>query len=76
MNANTKEIFYSNGYTGTAKYCPEDSLWVGHVEGTRDLIIFGAETLAEAKKDFEEAVDGYLKVCEKVGITPEQPEFN
>ena len=78
MNTNIKaeSTFQSMGYTGTARYSPEDQLWVGRLAGTEDSVIFGGESLEEAKRDFEAAVILYSEICEKVGKAPEQPEFN
>ena len=45
----------------------------GRVIGLRDGINFRGETVAEARKSFEESVDAYLEFCESRGEAPEKP---
>jgi predicted HicB family RNase H-like nuclease len=61
------------GYAARIEYSDEDGCFVGHIAGIRDVIGFHGETVAELRTAFEEAVDDYLEVCEKLGQPPNKP---
>ena len=62
------------GYSGTVEYDESVGYLVGKVQGlNKALILYEGETVEELKKDFEEAVDDYLKTCEQEGLEPEKP---
>lgn len=71
MSAN---IMHYKGYPALVEYSSEDGCLVGRVLGIRDIIGFHGESVAEAEKDFREAVDFYLASCKRRGKEPNRPE--
>jgi predicted HicB family RNase H-like nuclease len=61
------------GYAAKIEYSPVDGCLVGRLMGIQDVIAFHGDSVAEIHKAFEEAVDDYLDMCEKVGQTPQKP---
>ena len=61
------------GYSARIEYSDEDSCFVGHIAGIRDVVGFHGEAVNELKAAFEEAVDDYLETCKKVGKQPQKP---
>jgi predicted HicB family RNase H-like nuclease len=61
------------GYIARIEYSDEDGCFVGHMAGTSYVVGFHAETVAELRSAFEEAVDDYLETCEKIGRSPQKP---
>lgn len=58
------------GYIPLIRYSEEDGCFIGAVAGlNRHSITFEGETEAEARKDFERAIDFYLETTP----TPEKP---
>lgn len=60
-------------YTARIEYSDEDSCFVGHIAGIRDVVGFHGESVAELRTAFEEAVDDYLETCAQLGRTPQKP---
>ncbi len=62
------------GYTGKIDYSEEEKTFFGKVLGLRrDGIIFEGDSVFEIQKDFEDAIDHYLKHCKESGFEPEKP---
>jgi predicted HicB family RNase H-like nuclease len=61
------------GFAARVEYSEDDGCFVGHVAGIRDMIGFHGESVAELRTAFEEAVDDYLKTCEKLGRESNHP---
>lgn len=62
------------GYTGSVEYSEEDKCLFGKVQGmAKDSITYEGSTVEELTKDFEEAIDDYLTLCEDKGIEPRKP---
>lgn len=61
------------GYAARIEFSSEDECFVGHIAGIQDTVGFHGESVAELKAAFEEAVEDYLKTCERVGKTPQKP---
>lgn len=61
------------GYTARIAYDERDNIFVGRILGTRGIISFHGETVAELKAGFELAVKDYLADCKREGVHPEQP---
>lgn len=61
------------GYAARIDYSDEDSCFIGHIAGIKDIIGFHAESVKELRAAFEEAVDDYLATCEKSGRAPQRP---
>ena len=62
------------GYSGTVEYDESVNLLVGKVLGLRNaLLLYEGENIESLRTDFENAIDFYLKDCEKDGVEPEKP---
>ena len=61
------------GYTGFTEKDDEAGIWFGRVIGIRDVITFKAETMEQARKEFEISVDDYLEFCQELNREPEPP---
>ena len=66
-----KQLNYK-GYTGSIEYSREDDLFYGKVPGIQSLISYEGKTGKDLEKDFQEAIDEYLKTCKLNGSTPEK----
>lgn len=55
------------GYAARLEYREEDSLFVGHIAGIRDVVGFHGSSVKELRAAFAEAVDDYLDTCAKLG---------
>ena len=59
-------------YAARIEYSDEDGCFVGHITGIQDIVGFHGESVAELRAAFEEAVDDYLEMCEKLGRVPQK----
>ena len=60
------------GYIGTVGYSEEDKVFFGKIEGIKGLINFEGSSVDELERDFHEAVDSYIELCEAKGIKPQK----
>lgn len=61
------------GYWAIIRYSDEDECFYGKVEGLKNsLILFEGNTVKELKKDFKDAIDEHLKMCEETHTDPER----
>ena len=58
------------GYFGTIECSNEDDVFFGRLIRIRDSVSYDAENMLEMKKTFQEAVDGYLEMCNLEGLKP------
>ena len=66
-------IMKYKGYWAEIKYSDEDECFWGEIEGLKkDLILFEGNSVKELKKDFEDAINHYLKVCKDTNTEPEK----
>ena len=61
------------GYAAAVEFDADDDIFFGHLGGIDDIVGFHADTVAELKAAFREAVDDYIETCAKIGKTPEKP---
>lgn len=61
------------GFTARVEFDAEDEIFFGHLAGITDIIGFHADTVADLKSAFHEAVDDYVETCAKIGKPPEKP---
>ena len=61
------------GYTARVEFDERDSIFVGRVLGTRTIIGFHGETVAQLRAEFEAAVEDFLRDCKEQGVKPEKP---
>ncbi len=61
-------------YMACIEYSDADEEFVGTVVNTsRDEIYFSGKTVAELKKNMQEAVEGHIENCLELGIETEKP---
>ena len=61
------------GYSAHIVQSEEDGYLVGHIEGITDIVGFHADTTSELQEAFEEAVEDYLKTCQRLNKPPQKP---
>ena len=61
------------GYDGSIIHDPEDSLYHGKILGIRDFVIYHGDTPEQAEQVFHQAVDEFLRDCEKSDRQPPKP---
>lgn len=61
------------GYAARVEYDADDEIFVGHLAGIDAIIGFHAETVADLKAAFIEAVDDYIDFCAQRGKSPQKP---
>ncbi|MBK1718603.1 type II toxin-antitoxin system HicB family antitoxin [Thiocystis violacea] len=63
------------GYTARIDFDERDDIFWGKVLGLPDRvsITFHGDTVAELRRDFENAVDDYLSDCAEHGVAPTKP---
>ena len=59
-------------YVAKVEYDALDRIFVGHIQGIRDIVSFHGSTVEGLESAFHEAVDHYLEVCAKIGQTPQK----
>lgn len=60
------------GYRGVVAFDDDAGVFHGEVAGTRDVITFQGESVAELRTAFEESVDAYLEFCAERGRSPDK----
>ena len=60
------------GYAARIDYDADDAIFVGHLAGIRDIVGFHADTVADLRTAFHEAVDDYIATCAKLGKSPQR----
>ena len=60
------------GYHASIEYDAEDNIFVGEVFGITDSLNFHGTSITELKEMFEQSVDNYLELCEKIGKNPDK----
>jgi predicted HicB family RNase H-like nuclease len=59
-------LHYKN-YDGTVEYDHDNQILFGKVLGTTDCLLYEGRSFTKLRKDFEETVDGYIDLCDRVG---------
>lgn len=67
-----KEVMFYKDYIGPVDYSTEDEVFYGELEGINDSISSEGTSVTELKAAFEEAVEGYLELCQLNGKEPEK----
>ena len=60
------------GYAAIVQYDDADGLFFGRLAGIRDGVGFHADTVADLRAAFREAVDDYIEACAKIGKDPQK----
>jgi predicted HicB family RNase H-like nuclease len=68
-----KQTLAYKGYIGSIEASIEDNCLHGKLLFINDLVTYEGKTLAELKKSFRAAVDGYVEMCKEVRRSPEKP---
>jgi len=66
-------LLHYKGYTGEVEFDAEANVLFGRVLGTRDVVTFEGDTVAEVEQAFRDSIDEYLTFCAEQGRTPEKP---
>ena len=61
------------GYHGLVQFDDEAGIFHGDVVGTRDVVTFQGETVAQIRQAFKDSVNCYLAACAKLGHQPSKP---
>jgi len=72
MNITNNYLYYKN-YIGSIAFSNEDAVFHGKILGIKSLISYEGESVKTLIKDFHDAVDDYLDLCEQNGVKPEKP---
>lgn len=67
------DLLEYKGYHGTVNYSQDDRCLIGEVLFINGSIVYAGESVAEITSMFEQAVDGYLQMCQDKGLTPQKP---
>lgn len=67
-----KNLLEYKGYYGSVEFSNEDEILYGKVQGINSLISYEGDSVNSLRKDFEEAVDGYLEYCSQNDLEPEK----
>lgn len=60
------------GYSARVEYDDEDGIFTGRIAGIRDGVGFHADTVADLRQAFHEAVEDYIETCAKIGKPPQR----
>lgn len=60
------------GYAARIDYDAEDEIFFGRIAGITDGIGFHADTVADLKAAFHEAVNDYIETCTRIGTDPQK----
>ncbi|WP_438753665.1 type II toxin-antitoxin system HicB family antitoxin [Pararhizobium sp. O133] len=60
------------GYTARIEFDAADEIFFGKLAGIADGVGFHADTVADLKTAFHEAVDDYIETCAKIGKDPQK----
>lgn len=66
-------LLHYKAYSGQVESDAEANVLFGRVCGTRDVVTFEGETMAEVEQAFRDSVDAYLAFCAEQGRSPEKP---
>lgn len=67
-----KNLMEYKDYYAKIEYSSEDEIFFGSIIGIDDSITFEGKSVPELKKAFQEAVDDYLGMCQKIGREPQK----
>lgn len=67
-------VLESQGYRASVVYDEEDKVFVGHLLGINDIVVFHGDSVEAVKQAMQEAVTDYVETCGRTGKVPEQPE--
>jgi predicted HicB family RNase H-like nuclease len=62
-----KDVIKYGNHSGSVYFSAEDQVFFGRIEGIDDLVTFEGKSVDELMAAFQEAVEDYIALCEKVG---------
>jgi len=65
-------IISYNGYAARLDNDAEDEIFFGRIAGITDGVGFHADTVADLKAAFHEALDDYIEACARIGVNPQK----
>ena len=60
------------GYSARVEYDDEDGIFVGRIAGIRDGVGFHADSVAELREAFHDAVEDYIETCASIDKEPQK----
>ena len=60
------------GYHASVEYDADDDIFIGEAFGIADSLNFHGASARELKKMFEQSIDNYLDLCQKIGKNPDK----
>ena len=67
------ELLEYKNYYGSVLFSAEDDLLYGKLIGLRDTILYDGKDVEPLRRNFCDAVDGYLEFCKEEGREPNVP---
>ena len=61
------------GYSANIEVDLEAEIIFGRVFDINDVVTFKAQTIEEARQEFQNSIDDYLEFCKELGQEPERP---
>lgn len=71
MNSVNSMLEYK-GYHASVEYDADDDIFIGEVFGIADSLNFHGTSVEELKRMFEQSIDNYLDLCQKIGKNPDK----
>lgn len=66
------ELLSHKGYNGSIETSVADDTLHGKILFINDLVTYEAQSVAQLKAEFADAVDDYLETCSAIGKKPEK----
>ena len=67
-----KDMIHYKSYYGSVHYSDADQVFFGKIEYIKSLVNYEGTDASSLRQAFEEAVDGYLELCQNEGLKPDQ----
>ncbi|CBN54075.1 MULTISPECIES: type II toxin-antitoxin system HicB family antitoxin [Kamptonema] len=61
------------GYSANIEVDLEAEILFGRVLDINDVVTFKAQTIEEARQEFQKSIDDYLEFCKELGQEPDKP---
>ncbi|WP_333207564.1 type II toxin-antitoxin system HicB family antitoxin [Microcoleus sp. SVA1B1] len=61
------------GYSASIEVDLEAEILFGRVLDINDVVTFKAQTIEEARQEFQNSIDDYLEFCQELGQEPDKP---
>ena len=71
INPMTNTMTYK-AYSARIEFDDDDGIFTGRIAGIRDGVGFHADTVADLREAFHEAVEDYLDTCTAIGKPPQK----